>query len=123
MLPPGATEDAFAAVCQDEAALRPGVERLCRRLGVNVPGLARFAAGEHDGWGYVLMSRLPGVALDTVWDRVSVRDRDVLASQLGETVAVLHRLPPPEIPGWRPADWPAFVAAGCSACPSRPGPR
>ena len=24
------------------------------------------AAGEHDGWGYVLMSRLPGVPLDTV---------------------------------------------------------
>jgi hygromycin-B 7''-O-kinase len=143
VLPPGATEDAFTAVCQDEAALRPGVERLCRRLGVDVPGLTRFAAGsrpvyasgdlvlklfppvdlagcrveagvltavqgklpvpaprvlaagEHDGWGYVLMSRLPGVALDTVRDRVSAGDRDVLASQLGEAVAVLHRLPAP----------------------------
>jgi hygromycin-B 7''-O-kinase len=75
-----------------------------------------LAAGEHDGWGYVLMSRLPGVALDTVRDRVSAGDRDVLASQLGEAVAMLHQLPPPEIPGWWPADWPAFVGrqrAGC----------
>lgn len=164
VLPPGATEDAFTTVCQDEAALRPGVERLCQRLGVDVPGLTRFAAGsrpvyasgdlvlklfppvdlagcrveagvltavqgklpvpaprvlaagEHDGWGYVLMSRLPGVALDTVRDRISAGDRDVLGRQLGEAVAVLHQLPPPEIPGWWPADWPAFVArqrAGC----------
>jgi hygromycin-B 7''-O-kinase len=26
------------------------------------------AAGVHDGWGYVLMSRLPGVPLDAVWN-------------------------------------------------------
>jgi hygromycin-B 7''-O-kinase len=164
MLPPGATEDAFTTVCQDDAALRPGVERLCRNLAVDVAGLTRFAAGsrpvyavgdlvlklfppvdlagcrveagvlaavqgklpvpaprvlaagKHDGWGYILMSRLPGVPLDTAWDRVSARERDVLASQLGETVAMLHRLPPPGISGWWPADWPAFVArqrAGC----------
>jgi hypothetical protein len=90
--------------------LRPGVERLCQRLGLDAARLARYAAGsrpvyaagdlvlklfpplatwprwqmepevlaavqgklptptpqvhsagEHDGWGYVLMSRLPGV--------------------------------------------------------------
>jgi hygromycin-B 7''-O-kinase len=164
MLPPVTAEDAFTTVCQDDAALRPGVEQLCRRLGVDVPGLTRFAAGsrpvyaasdlvlklfpptdldggrvevgvlaavqgklpiptpwvhatgEHDGWGYVLMSRLPGVALDTVWARVSTRDRDGLAVQLGETIAVLHQLPPPEIPGWWPADWPGFVARQRADC-------
>ncbi len=150
MLPPVTTEDAFTTVCQDEAALRPGVEQLCRRLGADVPGLTRFAVGsrpvyatgdlvlklfpptdldgcrvesgvlttvrgklpiltprvqatgKHDGWGYVLMSRLPGVALDMVRDRISARDQDVLADQLGETIAVLHQLLPPEIPGWGP---------------------
>jgi hypothetical protein len=35
VLPPGATQEAFATVCQDEAALRPGVERLCQILGVD----------------------------------------------------------------------------------------
>lgn len=158
VLPPAPTEDAFTTVCQDEAALRPGVERLGRQLGMDVSRLTRYASGsrpvyasgdlvlklfppvdlagcrleagvlaavrgqlptpvprvhatgEHDGWGYVLMSRLPGVALDTVWDRVSARERDVLASQLGETLATLHQLPPPRIPGWWPADWPGFVA-------------
>jgi hygromycin-B 7''-O-kinase len=161
-----ATDGAFTTVCQDETALRPGVERLCRRLGIDVAGLTRFAVGsrpvyaagdlvlklfppvdlagcrveagvltavqgklpvpvprvhatgEHDGWGYVLMSSLPGVALDTIWDRVSVRERDGLADQLGEAIAVLHQLPPPEIPGWWPDDWPAFVARQRSECVS-----
>jgi hygromycin-B 7''-O-kinase len=127
---PAATEDAFTAICQDEAALRPGVERLCQRLGIDVSGLTRcaagsrpvyaagdlvlklfppvatwpgyrveaealtavqgklptptpqvHAAGEHDGWGYALMSRLPGVPLDTVWDQLSAGDRDRLAGR------------------------------------------
>ena len=39
------TEDAFTAICQDEAALRPGVERLCPGLDVDVSGLTRYAAG------------------------------------------------------------------------------
>jgi hygromycin-B 7''-O-kinase len=67
-----------------------------------------YAAGEQDGWGYILMSRLPGVPLDTVWDRVP--DRDQLAGDLGETIAALHEVQPPEIAGWWPDDWPAFVA-------------
>jgi hygromycin-B 7''-O-kinase len=159
VLPPAATEEAFAKVGGDEAALRPGVERLCRTLGVDAAGLTRYAAGsrpvyavgdlvlklfppvatwpdyrieaellpalpgrlptatprvhaagEQDGWGYILMSRLPGLPLGGVWDRVPAADRDRLAGDLGETIAALHRVPPPEIAGWWPDDWPAFVA-------------
>lgn len=165
VLPSAVTEEDFAAIGQDETALRPGVERLCRLLGVDAAALTRFAAGsrpvyaagdlvlklfppvttwprfgveaevlaavqgrlptstplvhaagEHDGWGYVLMSRLPGVPLDTVWDRVSAEDRDRLGGQLGELLAVLHQLPPPAIRDWWPADWPAFVARRRAEC-------
>jgi hygromycin-B 7''-O-kinase len=156
-LPPVATEDAFTAICQDEAALRPGVERLCQQLGVDASKLTRYAAGdlvlklfppvatwpgyrveaevlaavqgklptptpqvhaagEHDGWGYVLMGRMPGVPLDTVWDELSSGDRHRLAGQLGETIAALHQLPPPAIEDWWPADWPAFVAGQRAMC-------
>lgn len=159
VLPPAATEEAFASIRQDEAVLRPGVERLCQRLGVDAARLTRYAAGsrpvyaagdlvlklfppvatwprwrveaevlaavhgrlptptpqvqatgEHDGWGYLLMSRLPGIPLDTVWDQVPAAGRDRLAGQLGETIATLHQLPPPAIRDWWPADWGAFVA-------------
>jgi hygromycin-B 7''-O-kinase len=157
VLPPAATEEAFIAVGRDEAALRPGLERLGTRLGLDPADLTRYpagsrpvyasgdvvlklfppvagwpgyrveakvlaavqgrlptatprvhAAGEQDGWGYILMSRLPGVPLDSVWDQVA--DRDRLAGDLGETIAALHDVPPPEIASWWPDDWPAFVA-------------
>lgn len=159
VLPAATTEEAFAKVGRDEAALRPGLERLSTRLGVDPAGLTRYAAGsrpvyasgdlvlklfppvvgwpdyrieaevlaavrgalptptprvhaagEQDRWGYILMSRLPGVPLDGVWDQIPVDDRDRLAGDLGETIAALHGVPPPEIAGWWPDDWPAFVA-------------
>jgi hygromycin-B 7''-O-kinase len=74
------------------------------------------ASGEHDGWGYVLMSRLPGVPLDIAWGRVSAQDRDRLAAQLGETIAALHQMPLPVIKDWWPADWPSFVSRQRAQC-------
>jgi len=159
VLPPVATEEAFAKVGRDEAALRPGIERLGWILGVDAAGLTRYAAGsrpvyasgdlvlklfppvatwpdyqieaevlaavagqlptptprvhaagEQDGWGYILMSRLPGLPLDTAWGQVTAGDRDRLAGDLGETIAALHQVPPPKIAGWWPDDWLAFMA-------------
>jgi Phosphotransferase enzyme family len=69
-------------------------------------------------WRYVLMSRLPGVRLDTVWDQLCSADRDRLAGQLGETIAALHQLPSPVIRDWWPADWPAFTAGQRARCVS-----
>jgi hypothetical protein len=76
------------------------------------------AAGDQDGWGYILMSRLSGVPLDAVWDQIPASDRDRLADQLGETIAALHQLPLPAIPGWQPADWPGFVVRRRAQCVS-----
>jgi hygromycin-B 7''-O-kinase len=78
------------------------------RLPIATPRV--HAAGEHDGWGYVLMSRLPGVSLDAVWDQVPGPGRDRLAGQLGEAIAAPHQLPPPALRDWQPGDWLAFVA-------------
>jgi hypothetical protein len=83
-----------------------------------VPTPRVHAAGKHDGWGYLLMSRLPGVPLDTAWGQVPAAGRDRLARQLGEAIAALHRLPPPQIDGWQPGDWPAFVAGQRAQCVS-----
>jgi hygromycin-B 7''-O-kinase len=159
VLPSVATEEDLRAVGRDEAALRPGIERLAASLGVDAGGLTRYAAGsrpvyasgdlvlklfppvagwpdyrieaevlaatagrlptatprvhaagEQDGWGYILMSRLPGLPLEGVWDRMSAGDQQRLAGDLGETIAALHEVPPPEIAGWWPEEWPAFVA-------------
>ena len=57
------------------------------------------------------MSRLAGVRLDAAWKQIPAREREHLADHLGETIAVLHRVPPPPVAGVGPEDWPAFVAA------------
>jgi hygromycin-B 7''-O-kinase len=167
MLPVADTHELFQAVRKDEAALRPGVEQLCRLLGLKDVSLSRFAAGtrpvyaagdlvlklyppvslvscrveagvlaavdgrlpiltprvraagEHDGWGYVLMSRQPGVPLDTVWKQITTKERDHIAGCLGETIAVLHQVPPPLVENWLPDGWPAFVARQRARCAER----
>ena len=85
------------------------------RLPVPTPGLHR--AGEHDGWGYVLMDRLPGRPLADAWD--TLPDRDRTADQLGAALAALHAVPPPPVDDWWPADWDEFVADQAQACAGR----
>jgi hygromycin-B 7''-O-kinase len=167
VLPAAGTREAFRAVCHDEAALRPGLEQLCRLLGVNAAGLSRFpagsrpvyaagdlvlklfppvslakclveasalaavegrlptptprvyAAGEHDGWGYVLMSRQAGMPLSAAWKQIATRERDHLGRGIGETIAALHRVSPlPAETQW-PGGWPAFVARQRARCVAR----
>jgi hygromycin-B 7''-O-kinase len=95
MLPPGATEDAFTTVCRDEAALRPGVDRLCQRLGVDVPGLTRFAAGSRPVYasGDLVLKLFPPV--DLAGCRVEAGLPEPWTSQLD---AFLDEVPLPERP-------------------------
>jgi hygromycin-B 7''-O-kinase len=97
----------FPPVYLDELPVEAGVLAAVHgRLPTPTPGVHR--SGEHDGWGYVLMDRMPGAMLKVLDDTV--------ADQLGATVAALHALPPPEIDDWWPQDWDEFVAdqrAGC----------
>lgn len=69
------------------------------------------AAGEHDGWRYVLMDHLPGADLSHQWPRLDQVDRAHLAAQAGALAAALHRVEPPRIDGAWPEDWAAFVTA------------
>jgi hypothetical protein len=48
---PAATEEAFAAIRQDEAALRPGIEQLCQRLDLDAARLTRYTAGSRPVYG------------------------------------------------------------------------
>lgn len=81
-LPSALREPVLPAPLPHRAALEYPRSRLpacrCRPgrnpVAVDSPGSIR--------WGYVLMSRLPGVPLDSVWDQLSAADRDRLAGQL-----------------------------------------
>lgn len=50
-LPPAATEEAFTAIRQDEAALRPGIEQLCQRLDLDAARLTRYTPGSRPVYG------------------------------------------------------------------------
>ena len=161
------TAEACDAVCEDEEALRPGVDALLRELGVDPAAATRFAtgalpvygtdelvlklfpqvhaeeypveaaviealhgrlpiptprllgSGERDGWGYVLMTRLPGESLDSAWGQISSPQRYRLAEELGVALAVLHGLALPQVPEWWPLDWDEFVAQQRAGCVER----
>jgi hygromycin-B 7''-O-kinase len=108
----------FPQVYRSEFPVESAVLRSVHgRLPIATPRVV--AAGERDGWGYVLMSRMPGVPLTGVWNRIPPGDRDRLADDLGTAVAQLHALPLPELDGWWPADWDEFMAGQRAGCVAR----
>lgn len=68
-------------------------------------------AGERDGWGWLLMERLPGRTLAETWPELSTEDRGRLVRELGELLAALHAVDDPRLAVLDPADWAEFVAA------------
>jgi hygromycin-B 7''-O-kinase len=68
-------------------------------------------AGERDGWGWLLMERLPGQTLAEAWPELSTEDRGRLVRELGELLATLHAVDDPRLAVLDPADWAEFVAA------------
>ncbi|GAB3160360.1 aminoglycoside 3'-phosphotransferase/choline kinase family protein [Amycolatopsis stemonae] len=68
-------------------------------------------AGEHDGWGWLLMRRLPGRTLKEAWPSLSTEDRRRLMPELGELLATLHAVDDPRLAHLGPASWTEFVAA------------
>lgn len=67
-------------------------------------------AGAHDGWRYVLMTRLDGESLATVWPGLTGGERIELAHTLGGALAELHGVRDPAFAALEPVDWPGFVA-------------
>jgi hygromycin-B 7''-O-kinase len=105
----------FVPECAEDARIEAGVlEAVAGRLPVPTPRVHH--AGLHDGWGYVVMDRLAGRPLLEVWPAATPSRRDSIAGQLGEMIAALHELPAPEIDGWFPDGWDAFVAAQSRVC-------
>lgn len=83
------------------------LEVLDGRLPVPTPRVE--AAGELEGWGYLLMERLRGEVLAVGWSRMAGPDRRRLAASLGAALAALHEVRDPRLASLH-ADWGRFVA-------------
>jgi hygromycin-B 7''-O-kinase len=86
------------------------------KLGVATPEV--LAQGELEGWPYLVTTRLSGVSLRGVWDRMDERNRHRIAAQLGEMMAQLHALPAGglDLPA---SDWPSLVQDRIATCVAR----
>jgi hygromycin-B 7''-O-kinase len=165
---PQAQDDAgWDALCDDDAALAPGVRSLLARHGLEhetpqrydsgslpvyavgghhvlklfppteqahwstearvlravqgalpLPTPRLHAADTHDGWPYLLMSRLHGQRLVDAWPRLAADQRDRLADTLGEAVAALHALEATPLSDLPPR-WSDFVPAQYASAAER----
>jgi hygromycin-B 7''-O-kinase len=77
-----------------------------------------IAAGERDGWLYLVMTRLPGASLAETWPAIDVHARIPLMREVGEALAVLHGTAPGEVDPTA-ADWPRFIEAQRASCRGR----
>lgn len=87
---------------------RTMLEVLHGKLPVPTPGVVH--AGTRDGWGYVVMERLPGRTLKQVWPELSTADKLALAPKIGEALSTLHSVRDPALSVLAPQDWTAFLA-------------
>lgn len=88
------------------AALPDGPDRLVPRL---------VAAGEIEGWPYIVITAVHGTPLCEVSATLSVAQRLPIARQCGALMAWLHTTPLAGL-GAIAVDWPAFVAQQTEAC-------
>jgi hygromycin-B 7''-O-kinase len=77
-----------------------------------------LAQGELDGWPYLVLSRLPGVPLEAIWERLLPAEKEQVAAGLGRLMAALHRYPTGELQALR-VDWPVFLSQQIETCLGR----
>ncbi|MEZ4446912.1 MAG: aminoglycoside 3'-phosphotransferase/choline kinase family protein [Polyangiaceae bacterium] len=100
---------------------RGALPLLAGRLAVPTPHL--LADGEHDGWPYLVMTRLHGEPLTARWPGLSTMERHRLLEALGKLMREVHELPAASLLHLAPA-WPSFLAAqraGAKARQTRTG--
>lgn len=79
---------------------------LAGRLPVPTPEV--LASGEIDGWCWVRFTRLQGEELADAWPTLTNEQRLAVCTQVGELIAALHALEPPDI---EVLDWPSWTAS------------
>jgi hygromycin-B 7''-O-kinase len=94
------------------------LEHLQGKLPIATPAVV--AAGEVDGWRYVVMERIAGVPLENVWPSLSRCDQVRLAGDIGRWLAALHALDPGNVDTTAAkvgiTAWPQFIREQAARC-------
>ena len=97
-------------------AERASLRALSGRLAVATPELLH--EGERDGWFYLIMTRLGGVAASEVWPEMPEGEKLSLLAALGRVIAEVHRVPPGELLRLGPG-WDRFLKTQIAGCRTR----
>jgi hygromycin-B 7''-O-kinase len=98
------------------ATERAVAERVYGRLSVATPEV--YAAGNLEGWPYLVMSRLPGRSLHEVWLGLSADEQRCLVIEIGGLLTQLHTLDTAGLDDVD-ADWAGFIDERIRSCVSR----
>lgn len=75
-------------------------------------------SAEHQGWPYLVMTRLPGTPLDRLWPALPRPQRHAVLHDIGRLAAQVHALPPGPLPALAPR-WADFLHAQRLRCSQR----
>ena len=98
---------------QELVVERLALDRVHGRLPVPTPRV--HAAGEREGWRYLVLSRMPGRSLFSQWPSLTDERKAPILLELGRALAALHEIDSPEIG----SDWKSFLAVEIPACARR----
>jgi hygromycin-B 7''-O-kinase len=95
---------------------RGSLSELRGRLSLPIPEIV--AEGERDGWPYLVITRLDGVAGSEVWPSLPEEQKERVLRQIGATIAEVQRAPPGALCEIEPR-WDEFMRAQMAGCRAR----
>ncbi|MCO5168937.1 MAG: aminoglycoside phosphotransferase family protein [Planctomycetes bacterium] len=111
-LGPGVVLKLFVHLWADDAARERAA---LRAIDGRLPVPRVLAEGDLEGWPYVLIERLPGIAIKHVWADLDRTDQEALAEEVGAFARRLHDEVAPG-QGWAQPTWDDFIADRRARC-------
>jgi hygromycin-B 7''-O-kinase len=85
---------------------------------VEVPTPEIVAAGERDGWPYLIMTRIKGELGSEIWPRLADEQKIAVLGQIGRTIAQVQGAPVGALADVEP-QWPTFIENQIGQCRAR----
>lgn len=89
------------------------LHQLSGRLSVSTPDI--LAEGEGDGWSWLIMTRMTGVAGSSVWPELDDNAKEIILADAGRTIAEVHAMPVGRLEHVR-LSWPDFIRKQVDGC-------
>lgn len=86
-------------------------------LDICVPGL-RASGKRQDHWTYVVVEKLPGQTLESVWPKLSKSEKAEILSQIGTIMKKVHTVPIGQLSSLEP-EWTSFIGRQTDSCADR----